>query len=209
MSVSKFGLILVGMGLIGAVLSGCATAPADQSQLRSIQSVYVAPIPEPQIGTMSMGGGFALPGRSLSDVLTDAGVHLALDTRNAVIDALKSDDYGIAPSADSADAVVQVKISAAQYFAQPPIAGGGCTPFALFDVVMKSRTGKTLLDRTYRLQSGGGVGITGHVLLPSDPKYDVSDCNQISTNPEIPVGAFRSALALLKSAVAADMKKAS
>ena len=209
MQVVKFASLFVGATLIGKLLTGCATAPPDQAELVSVHSVYVTPVSEPQITTMSVGGRVDLQGASLGEVLMNGGVHLGTDTHDAVTDAFQSDGYNIAASPDYADALVQVKITTAQYFIQPTIAGGGCTPYAQFDVTMKSKAGKTLLDRTYRLQSGGGVGMTGHVLLPSDPKYDLADCNQISTQPQVPVAAFRAALALLKSAIAADVKKAS
>lgn len=195
--------------LSGMLLAACATAQVDQAQLSVVRSVFIEPIKQPQIRMLSGLYDWAPSGGpSLHDLLTARSLDLATETRTALASAFAGDGYEVSKSAAAADATVNVEITWANYFANPPIVGGGCTPTALFDISMKAKqTGTTIFRREYRLQNGGNAGITGHVILPSDAKYELADCGALWTQPDVPIEAFRAAITMFKNAVAAEVTR--
>jgi hypothetical protein len=196
--------------VITATIAGCGTAAVDKTRLTTIHSVYIATVHDRRISVLvaMMDWSPLSTKTTFDDVLTRQGLHLGAEMHSAVADALKADGYQISPALADADAIVEARVTAADYVARPSLFGVGCTPIALLDVKVRNfHTDSTILSRTYRLQNGGGVGLTGDVLLPSDPKYDVDDCATLWSNPQLPVDAFRAALPELTRAVAADLVK--
>jgi hypothetical protein len=193
-----------------AGLAGCGTTPANPTQLATIHSVYIKPDKEPQVKAFVGYIDWTPTGTdvTLNSVVTAHGLRLSAEMHDTLESAFRADGYEVRESADGVDAVIDYDVDVAMYMQNAPIFGGGCSPLALIDIAMKdAKSGATIFSHTYRLQSGGGTGITGHILLPSDPKYDVSDCATLWSDPQLPVDAFRSALPQVARNVGVEVAK--
>jgi len=207
---SRF-LMLIAAMVAMASLTNCAAAPVSPAQLAPIHTVFLGPIDNPHISVRDGLNNDWIPSASnisLNDVVDRQGFRIGSETRAALSKAFAQQGYQVVSAPNDADAVVGVEIERAFYFPEPPIAGGGCEPFALFDVSMTSaRTGATIFNRTYRFQSGGGTGLTGHILLDAGSKFNVDDCSALWVDPQKVIEAFRAAVAELSQAIVSEIKK--
>ena len=196
--------------ILGLALAGCSTPQVDQAQLADIHSVFLKPVDDRHIEVRNPADNDWTPSASdssLNEVVTRGGLHIGSETHSAITGALVDAGYQIATTPNTADSVVGIVIERAFYTMNPPILGGGCEPFALFDVTMtNAKTGATILSRTYRYQSGGGTGMTGHILLDAGSAHDVDDCKALWANPQISVDGFRSAESDLARALGDTIK---
>lgn len=194
--------------LVGApALYCCASASVDTSQLKLIHSVYLGPINTPTIKLVpSYDPAPPDTNISLNDLLVREGLHFGAETFAALSGAFRRSGYLIATSPREADAITQVTIRQPDYVANPPVLGNDCEPIVLFDVRMtNAKTGATILDHTYRFQSGGGTGMTGHILLDAGSAYNLDSCAALWTTPSVPVSAFRAAAGELAHAVGTEV----
>jgi len=197
--------------ILSGAATGCTTARVDQAQLVSVHSIFLKPIYERHVEVRNPGDFDWTPSAShpsLNDVVLKRGLRIGAETFSAVAKSLARDGYSVVDTPTTADAVVEVTIERAYYNMNPPIAGGGCEPFGLFEAsVTNSRTGATILRITYSYQRGGSAGILSDINMDAGSAYNVDDCATLWSNPQIAVDAFRAAAVDLANTLAGQLTK--
>lgn len=209
---ARVGRILL-LAMTAVAVASCATPKADPAKLANIHEIVLTGFAEPPYKRMD---GLTVEEPSLfgsnetfAQQMAKQGLHLGADAKAAVATELTKAGYTVAPEKSATtDALLDVNIGAAIYAVYPIILGGVCKPAAFFDVrLTDARSGATLYSATYSYQDTANTGVTGHIALVSDVKYNFDDRNALYANPKLAAEGLDAAAPALAAALARDLAK--